>query len=257
MLVYPQLRTGALAQYPAKKTRTTRTIRNQALDGSWIKCADPAAETTEWEIRYAGLSDEEAQLLGAFFESAEGCLNSFTFVDPMGNLFVSSDHLDAGVWIKDPWLALTAADSDDPEGGSRAWHLCNGGDGPQRLTQTIQGPPDYTYCFSVYLRSDSTKSIVLSAGGRSESRTVFPNWSRAAIAAPGDSMRFGIELPAGSEVDAFGMQLEPQPTPSPYQSSTRGGVYEGARLRDDRFTLTMTGLNQHSCTVNIFHANHL
>jgi hypothetical protein len=60
MLVYPQLSTGALVQYPVTKRRRLRTIRNRALDGSAIKCADPLAEITEWELHYEGLSDAEA-----------------------------------------------------------------------------------------------------------------------------------------------------------------------------------------------------
>jgi hypothetical protein len=34
-------------------------------------------------------------------------------------------------------------------------------------------------------------------------------------------------------------------------------VYEGARLRDDWIEMMATGLNRHSCTVNIVHANHI
>jgi hypothetical protein len=70
-------------------------------------------------------------------------------------------------------------------------------------------------------------------------------------------MCFGIELDAGASIDVFGMQLEPQRSPSSYQPSTRGGVYEDARLKDDRLTIRTTGLNRHSCTVSIFYANHL
>ena len=45
MLVYPQLGTGALSQFPVRKTRRTRTVVNRAADGSTIKLADPAAES--------------------------------------------------------------------------------------------------------------------------------------------------------------------------------------------------------------------
>ena len=53
------------------------------------------------------------------------------------------------------------------------------------------------------------------------------------------------------------MQVEPQASASDYSSTTRGGVYEGARLEDDSLTITATGYNRNSCTVNIIHANHL
>jgi hypothetical protein len=68
---------------------------------------------------------------------------------------------------------------------------------------------------------------------------------------------FGLELPAGGVVDVFGFQVEPQPSASGYKPSTTGGVYPGARLRDDALTMTATGVGLHSCTVNIIHANHL
>jgi hypothetical protein len=39
--------------------------------------------------------------------------------------------------------------------------------------------------------------------------------------------------------------------------STAGGVYQNARFRDDELAVTTTGVNRHSCTVNIIHVNHL
>jgi hypothetical protein len=53
------------------------------------------------------------------------------------------------------------------------------------------------------------------------------------------------------------MQLEAQPGPSGYKATSRGGVYENAHLRDDVLAITKTGVNRHSCTVNIIHENHL
>ena len=61
-LVYPQLGSGALSQFPIRKTRRTRTVMNRAADGSTIKLADPAGVTTEWGLPYADLSDQEAAL---------------------------------------------------------------------------------------------------------------------------------------------------------------------------------------------------
>jgi hypothetical protein len=78
---------------------------------------------------------------------------------------------------------------------------------------------------------------------------------------PGDanatSVAFGIELPAGAQIDVFGPQAEAQLAPSLYRASTTGGVYENARFRDDAFGFTTQGVNRHSTTVNIFYANHL
>ena len=56
----------------------------------------------------------------------------------------------------------------------------------------------------------------------------------------------------------FGPQAEAQQTASVYQTSTKGGVYKNARLESDLLTVTTTGVNRHSATVNIlYYANNL
>src|SRR5581483_1675491 len=98
MLVYPQLTTGAVSQFPAQKRRKLRTVVNALGDGSSIKLADPPGELTEWQLQYAGLSDQEALALEQFFESVEGSLGVFTFLDPTANLFSWSGQLDHREW---------------------------------------------------------------------------------------------------------------------------------------------------------------
>jgi hypothetical protein len=98
-------------------------------------------------------------------------------------------------------------------------------------------------------------------GSQRTTRAVTTDWTRITLAASGDpqadSISFGLEFPADASVDVYGMQAEPQAGASVYKASTTGGVYENARLRDDVLTTTATGVNQHSCTVNIFYAKHL
>src|ERR1043166_7001086 len=98
MLVYPQLDTGALIQYPVRRRHRLRTIMNSLADGSKIKLEDPGAETLEWRLQYSGLSDAEMDRLQQFHAAAEGTLNSFLFVDPTANLFARSDELGHSVW---------------------------------------------------------------------------------------------------------------------------------------------------------------
>jgi hypothetical protein len=66
-----------------------------------------------------------------------------------------------------------------------------------------------------------------------------------------------LELPAGAALDVYGLQAEPQAAASKYKASTMGGVYAGARLRDDALTFTTEDVNNHSATVNIIYASHL
>ena len=70
-------------------------------------------------------------------------------------------------------------------------------------------------------------------------------------------LTFGIKFGPGAAVDIYGLQLEPQDSPSLYKVSTTGGCYENARLRDDALTFTSTDVNRHSATVNILYANNL
>jgi hypothetical protein len=253
MLVYPQLITGALSQFPLRKTRRKRTVRNRAADGTEIKLSDPAAETTEWELEYADLNNDEAQALADFFTAAEGTLNGFTFLDPMGNLLASSEHLDAQVWQKDPMLAVAA--------DAGIWRLTNSGAGPQSLSQTLQTPGDYQYCLSAYVRADQEVSVRLIVGEQSAQLPVHGNWARVNLAATGtggsESVRFGIEIPAETTLQIHSIQAEPQGRASVYKLSTRGGVYSDAHLGSDALELTSTGVNRHSCRVKIIHANHI
>jgi hypothetical protein len=256
MLVYPQLSTGAMSQFPVRKRITSRTIVNRASDGSSIKASDPAATMTEWALTYTDLSDTEATTLEQFFTGAEGRLNSFTFLDPVGNLFASSGQLDAAVWEKDPQISVTGS-ADDPRGGKLAWHVKTSGAGAQSLAQTLTAPAGYVYCLSVYVLASQETTVTLIAGSLRSERRATTQWSRITFTATPDAPRFGIEVPAGPDVEVFGLQVEPQSSPSEYQETTNGGVYEDARLNDDSISITATGYNRHSCTVNIIHANHL
>ena len=261
MLVYPQLASGALSQFPVHKRRRLRTVVNTSLDGRAIKLSDPGAEVTEWQLAYAGLTDGEVAALQQFFAATEGSLNGFTFLDPTGNLFAWSGHLDHAAWVKQPFLSIAASIA-DPAGGTAAWRLTDSGAGAQNISQTLSAPAGYMYCFSVFARSPQPTAVTLLHGANRMNRILGTDWSRIAAAASGDpsaaSIAFGVELAAGGSADVFGMQVEPQAGASLYKATTTpGGVYENARFRDDVLSLTTTGVNRHSATVNIIYANHL
>ena len=260
MLVYPQLGTGALGQFPIRKQRRARTVINSTTDGRTVKLADPAAVTTEWQLGYAELADSEAAALEAFFSAAEGTLNGFTFLDPAGNLLAWSGQLDDAVWARGPMLSLAGGEA-DPAGGALAWRLVNGGAGPQTITQTLAAPGDYVYCFSVYVRAPANTNVTALLGQGRKTQSVTAVWNRIVFTETGgagaESVQFGLEIPAGATVDVYGPQAEPQEGASIYRASTLGGVYTNARLRDDELAVASTGVNRHSGTVNIIHGTHL
>jgi hypothetical protein len=260
MLVYPQLGSGALSQFPVRRRRKLRTVANYTADGRAIKLPDPAGAVTEWSLQYSGLTDDEAAALEQFFAAAEGTLNGFTFLDPTSNLLAWSDHLNEAAWQRGP-LVTVADGISDPNGGTRAWHAANTGGGAQTIGQTIAAPAGYLYCLSAYARSTQAVTVTMLLGANRTDKEIGAQWTRIVAAAHGDpateSITLGLELPAGAAIDVFGIQAEPQGGASAYQSSTSGGVYENARLRDDALTIVDTDVNCHSCTVNIIHANHL
>jgi hypothetical protein len=260
MNAYPQLVTGVTSQFPIVKQRKPRTVVNAAADGTSIKLADPAGATVGWRLQYTNLSDTELAALQQFFTTMEGSLNGFTFLDPTANLLAWSEDLMNAVWQAAPFLTLSGGEA-DPLGNSNAWQLANPGEGAQTLTQTLNAPTGYTYCFSVYAFSSQPTAIQLQLGSNSAQATLNSRWSRIQITGRGDdtanSIELGIELPAGATVTVFGPQAEAQPSPSAYKLGTTGGIYSTARFRDDTFTVTSTDVNHHSALVNIFYANSL
>ena len=261
MLIYPQLTTGALTQYRIVKTRQERTIQNTLADGSVISVADPAGAAVQWKLQYTALSDTERQALENFFTAAEGTLNGFTFLDPSANLVAWSETLSNAVWNAAPELALTGG-IQDPKSGTNAWRLTNNGAGGQSVTQVLNVPTTYTYTFSVYLSASQATNVRLLLGSATASATLSNAWSRYQITGSGNAtatyITLGVDVPAGAAVSLFGPQVEAQQTASVYQTSTNGGVYENARLQNDLLTVTTTGVNRHSATVNIlYYANNL
>jgi hypothetical protein len=244
MLTYPQL-----AHFPIVRRRRRRTVINRAADGRTIRLADPAGEITEWRLEYSELSDAEAGALEEFFVVAEGSLNEFLFVDPTANLFAWSGKLDEAVWARGPMLAVSVEEE--------AAVLSNTGAGPQTITQTIEGPAGFVYCFSLYARSGNAASVRLLAGNEARNQAVGPEWQRARLTATVADPTFGVEIGAGETVEIRGMQVEAQAGASAARVTTTGGIYTGARLRDDWIRMVATAVNRHSCTVNIVHANHI
>jgi hypothetical protein len=261
MLAYPQLSTGALAQFPARKRRRARTIYDAAEDGTAFKLSDPGAATTEWRLTYAALADAEAAALRAFFEATEGTLGQFTFLDPMGNLLEWSGKLDAQAWEKAPEISVSGGVA-DPAGGSNAWRLTNSGAAPQYIRQSLAVPGGFVYCVSVYARAAQTGMVTLLRGPERLTAPAGPAWGRITSAgstgtAGEETQAFGLELAPGAVVEVYGFQVEPQGAASAYKASTDGGVYAGARFADDALSITTSGANRHAVTVNIIHAKHL
>ena len=255
MLVYPQLGSGTLSQFPIRKQRKARTVWFRSADGRRIQLSDQPAEITEWDLAYVDLMDEEIQKLKDFFRTCEGMARTFTFADPLENLLAWSEHLDEAVWTRGPQLSVVGG-IDDYRGRLRASRLANAGAGPQSITQTLEAPAEYVYCFSVWVRAEIPSPLTMLVCGQRAERSADVQWRRIAQAATGEPT-FGLEILAGAVVEVFGFQAEAQPAPSGYKEGSIGGVYQDVRLCNDFLRVKTTGPGLHSCRVKILHAHHI
>ena len=246
---FPQLSTGALAQFPITKRITTRTIRHEVPGGYTVSISDPSAAMIEWDLNLSDLLPEEHSGLLALFENVEGRLFPFTFLDPLANLLLWSEDLSNVAWSKDP-LIHTSAGISDPKGSMNAARLANAGAALQRIKQTTSVPASYRYSLSVWLRSDvnTTASLFSESQGDSSisNHAVTPAWERFSLSfklnSSSENLTVGLGLPSGHSVDVFGFQLDAQPAPAEYRKSTsKSGVYSSARFRDDRLESVATG----------------
>ena len=259
MFYFPQLETGNISHYPLIRTHFTRTITNTAEGGSSIRTADVGATQIYWDLTYLDLSTGEWASIEQLFDGVHGRLGTFTFLDPTANLLSWSEDFTKPLWHADPLLQLSPG-IQDPLGGTSAIRVTNMAQTSQRLVQQIEAPAWYQYCFSVYARSAQTETARLlqsaTGGELLQPCALGAGWSRvmlnARLTTQTDGVAFGIELPSGSEVDLFGVQLEAQSGAGTYKKNTDlGGVYPSSRFDQDELTFTTTGPNQHSSQIRI------
>ena len=257
MRYYPQLTTGALAQYPFVKRRRDRSIVNQAMDGSNTKLHDLNGGEIEWELNYRGLSQSEMEGLQTFFADVEGRLESFTFADPCDNLLAWSESLGQAVWVRDGLLQIAAGIA-DPAGTTRATRLTNGAQTEQTIRQAVTVNGTHYYCLSLYLKSASPTPVSLTAFTDQASQSAVVSagnqWRRVESTFTLNSnlspVRFGISLPAAAIVDVFGLQVEAQINASPYKKTTvHGGVYPESRFNQDELVVGAQGPDDYQTRV--------
>lgn len=263
MLVYPQLQTGATAQYPIVRRRVRRTVTNIAPDGTTWQYRDTGMSNSAWSLSYSALNSTEVGTLQSFFNAVEGRLTPFTFLDPIANLFVWSEDFKQAEWHVGP-VVQTSAGIADPFGGTRAFSVVNAGQGAQRISQILSAPASFQYCVSVYVRSaaETTVRLVRAATSAGDVRTfdVSPNWRRivsgGALGSTDSTIECGLELDAGAALEIFGLQVEAQPAASGYKrTGAIGGVFPAARFDQDELQVTSTAPNLHNVTLKIVSTN--
>lgn len=259
MLYYPQLTTGAVSQFPVKRNVTMRTVANQLPSGFTIRMADQGFQKVQWQLRYSGITDAERSSVESLFEASEGQLNTFTFLDPTANLLAWSEDWTQPVWTADPLLQV-AGGVQDPFGNSNGMQLTNTAQTTQQIVQNTAGPSSFVYSFSVYVRSNvpTTVQLVATASGQTSLTAVLAGnaWTRAitqqSLSVQQDGIGFGVQLPAGAQVDVFGAQVEAQPEAGLYKKTIDlGGIYSSTRFSSDLLTFAADATDQNSCQLGL------
>jgi len=259
MLYYPQLSTGAIAQFPITRNVNMRTVANQLPSGFTIRMADTGARKVQWQLRYSGLTDSERSSIENLFEASEGQLNTFTFLDPMDNLLIWSEDWMESAWTADPLLQVTGGIA-DPFGNSDGMQLTNSAETTQQIVQNTPAPSSFLYCFSVYVRSNAptTIQLIMTTTGQTSLTPMAADssWTRmitsGSLAVQQEGIGFGVQVPAGAQVEVFGAQVEAQPQAGLYKKTIDlGGIYPSTRFSADLLTFSANAVNQNSCQVNL------
>jgi hypothetical protein len=259
MLVFPQLTTGAAAQYPVTRTYVTRTVANALADGSMVIFADPDAGMRRWELRSAGLTLIEWTAIDTLFQAVAGRYATFTFLDPTGNLLLRSEEFGDPEWDNSALIQLTPGIG-DPLGTTRATQVVNAGSAAGAVAQTLAVPGNFRYTLSAWVKATGVSNVTLSAttAGGIATRTIAltSQWKRISLdvglALDTDSVVFGVELEAGTTVDLFGMQVEAQLGASDYKRTAgSAGVHAAARFAEDTLTATARGTDMFDAVIGI------
>lgn len=255
MRTYPQLSSGAVVQFPFRATSRRRTVVNELPDGRLVQFQDWTAAQTAWRIEYEDLSTAEWEAIRGLHEEMRGRLRTFVFFDPSSNLLAWSEEFERVVWVKDPFLGVTNGVS-DPLGGTNARLLTNSSVTNQRIMQRVAIPSSYVTAFSVWLRSDSPQMATLFRATEHKEIRISADWRRVELSGPGGGASsetdFGVEIPGGATVTAFGAQLDAQPVPSDYKrSEDRSGIFPKTRFASDRLECWSEGPGRYRAVVTL------
>lgn len=105
---FPNLKTSAVAQYPARRATVFQNETVRFVDGRKQRYRDCAGPLHRWEVELAQLDEGEIARLAEFFAENEGALGDFTFTDPWdGHVYPScslaSDELECAALGEMSW----------------------------------------------------------------------------------------------------------------------------------------------------------
>jgi hypothetical protein len=258
-LIFPQLSSGAMAQYPIRKQMSIRTIKNLLADGTMLVAPDRGSQRLVWTLTYLDLPVADLQAIQNHFEACGGAFRGFTFVDPTENLLTFSADLTQAIWITAPGLSVEAGLA-DPNGGTGAFVLTNAGATTQSISQTLAAPAQFQYCFSMFVSSATSAECTLSRKSANDFQSticaVGPQWSRISsngvLRDTGLGLTVSLDLASGQSISVYGPQLEPQFAPSRFRPTfSSAGLYPNAHWAVSELIFTPESPNLFSTSFSI------
>lgn len=251
---FPQIGSGAVAQFPLRRKRLWRAITNVLESGELISLPDTDGGQIEWSLNYQDLTDAEVANLISLFAESGGEAGSFGFVDPFANLLGWSEDLSQPGWQLGELTANGGVS--DPVGTTRAWTLQNLNGAEQMLSQSLGLPGAYRICFSAYVRSETSGSVGMLRDAARVNIPIGPQWKRVQISGQGPSgataSTFALAVAATSSVSVFGLQAEAQPSSSPYRpTGAATGILEETRFSGGALTVINTAPGLSTCQVSL------
>lgn len=257
MRIFPELGSGAAAQFPWRRTIGYRTVRNRFVAGEEIDFGDVALEARRWELPLTELENEEWQAIQDLFEETGGRRLPFTFVEPGSNLLAWSESLDEDVWVKSAGIAIEAGQP-DPSGGTTATSLSAGAS--WTVSQAIAAPASRAFTASAWLKCSAGGGTFGLSDGAGQTKQLAIDgdnvwrpcellWRQASAA---EQMILAISGAGGATIVAYGLQVEPQPGRSSYKrTKEQSGVFANAYFDQDSLEHDLTGPNENSGIVRI------
>lgn len=83
MLSFPKLKTGAVQQYPARRSLVYATRALRFVDGSEQRFPVRGTALRKWQVRLEKLDETELAAIEELFAATKGTATTFSFVDPM------------------------------------------------------------------------------------------------------------------------------------------------------------------------------
>jgi hypothetical protein len=210
---FPQLGSGAMAQYPLQRNRQWRAITNTLESGETIRLGDVPGGWIEWRLRYEELSDAEGLLsAGGGFGDPLGSQRGWNVQNGNGAEQALSQTLSIPGEYTACFSAYVRSDSAGAVGIARDSNRVSVPVGPQWKRIQISG----------------------------------------SAAAGATASTFSVIFSAGSTVRVFGLQVEAQPWPSIYRpTGAAAGILEETRFDGGELKVVHTAPGLSACQVSL------